>query len=98
MEDPYTTGSTSDRSACQKEVGCNRRDDFMAEKTCCVGQRMLHYSREALQPEGHMLSLRGCQCYSMFEASLEIMDNTFLLSKILESKMMAFYITLHPDG
>lgn len=36
----------------KREVGCNRRDDFMAEETCCVGQRMLHYGREALQPAG----------------------------------------------
>jgi len=80
-----------------EEVPCSRRNDFMAEKRCCAGQRMLHYGGEALQPEGHLLSLRGCQCCSMLEALLEIMDNTFLLSKILESKMMEFYIMLHPD-
>lgn len=73
----------------------------MAEKTRCVGQRMLHYSREALQPAGCMLSMKGCQCYRIFEALLESMDNTFLLSEILDFKMMHFilhFILMDKEG
>lgn len=63
------------------------RDGFVARRMCCVGQGVQLYSGEALQPEGHVLSLRGCQCYSTFEALLGVMDNTFLVSN-----MMAFIL------
>lgn len=63
------------------------RGGFVARRMCCVGQGTQHSCGEAPQPEGHMLGLRSCQCSSMFEALLGVMDNKFLLSE-----MMAFIL------
>lgn len=65
----------------------NGRENFMSEEKCFVGQRMLRCSREAIHPAGLVLSLRGCRCYSMFKALLEIIHNEFLISKIPKSKI-----------
>lgn len=63
------------------------RGGFVARRICCVGQGAQHSSGEALQPEGHVLGLKSCQCCSMFEALLGVIDNMFLLWK-----MMAFIL------